>query len=90
MNDKTKEHIEDLYETIKQQAKLIESQHRYINSLEIDNLVKDKKIKEKFDNTRYVKLFQKMELELIQLREEVARKNMVRIFRFEELVWNIN
>jgi uncharacterized membrane protein len=86
MNDKTKEHIEDLYETVKQQARLIETQYRYINSLEIDNLVKDKKIKEKFDNTRYVKLFQKMELELLQLREKVAKKSRVRFFRFEELV----
>jgi hypothetical protein len=31
-----------------------------------------------------------MELELLQLREKVAKKSRVRFFRFEELVWNIN
>ena len=62
MDDKTKEHIEDLYKLVKSQSRLIETQKRELinNDAHIESL--KSKLATKFNNTRYIKLFQQMEL----------------------------
>lgn len=86
MNNKTKEYIESLQYQIKelnkqldQQSNILLAQQRYINSLEINQLVLEKKLLKKFDNSKYVNFFNKLQTQQKELTIDITIEKPIQI-----------